>query len=205
MIDGILLLGPTGVGKTPLGQYLERHGLEGKACVHFDFGEQLRCVAARGAGSWSDVDRTFIQSVLNDGVLLERSHFHIAEKILNEFMRNKGSIHNGWVVFNGLPRHCEQAEDLSDIVEMKEVIALGCTPEVAQSRILENSGGDRTGRVDDTIERVRRKLAIYDQRTCPLIEFYRTKGVRIHDIAVRVDSHPLEIVNLMTNGSTTGL
>ncbi len=41
----ILLLGPTGSGKTPLGQALEKKGLAGRRCVHFDFGANLREIA----------------------------------------------------------------------------------------------------------------------------------------------------------------
>ncbi|MCX7427258.1 MAG: hypothetical protein NTW96_16720 [Planctomycetia bacterium] len=40
--DAMLLLGPTGSGKTPLGDLLERRGLGGRRCVHFDFGAHLR-------------------------------------------------------------------------------------------------------------------------------------------------------------------
>jgi hypothetical protein len=38
----ILPLGPTGSGKTPLGDYLEERGLFGRRCVHFDFGEKFK-------------------------------------------------------------------------------------------------------------------------------------------------------------------
>jgi adenylate kinase family enzyme len=42
----ILLLGPTGSGKTPLGQVLEERGLWGHTCMHFDFGANLREIVA---------------------------------------------------------------------------------------------------------------------------------------------------------------
>jgi adenylate kinase family enzyme len=45
--EAILLLGPTGSGKTPLGQVLERRGLWGHRCSHFDFGDNLREIVAR--------------------------------------------------------------------------------------------------------------------------------------------------------------
>ncbi len=43
----LLLLGPTGLGKTPLGLLLEARGLAGHRCVHFDFGDNLRQAVAR--------------------------------------------------------------------------------------------------------------------------------------------------------------
>jgi len=40
----VLLLGPTGAGKTPLGEMIEARGLWGMSCLHFDFGANLRAV-----------------------------------------------------------------------------------------------------------------------------------------------------------------
>ena len=42
----ILLVGPTGIGKTPLGDLMEKKGLRGCRCFHFDFGANLRVLAA---------------------------------------------------------------------------------------------------------------------------------------------------------------
>jgi|GEM_PF-132153 len=42
---GIVLLGPTGSGKTPLGQLMVERGIWGRRCVHFDFGNLLRRIA----------------------------------------------------------------------------------------------------------------------------------------------------------------
>jgi adenylate kinase family enzyme len=49
----MLLLGPTGSGKTPLGRQIERRGLGGQMFVHFDFGENLRRIVAQQSGQWS--------------------------------------------------------------------------------------------------------------------------------------------------------
>ncbi len=43
----ILLLGPTGTGKTPLGNVLAVRGWRGLPCLHFDFGANLRELVAR--------------------------------------------------------------------------------------------------------------------------------------------------------------
>ena len=40
--SAILLLGPTGSGKTPLGELMERRGFGGRRCRHFDLGDRLR-------------------------------------------------------------------------------------------------------------------------------------------------------------------
>ena len=42
-----LLLGPTGSGKTPLGDIIAQRGLWGANCRHFDFGANLRAIVQR--------------------------------------------------------------------------------------------------------------------------------------------------------------
>ena len=65
--DAILLLGPTGSGKTPLGAALEEHGVCGRQCLHFDFGENLRA-CAEGRGTLTDEEMAFLRGVLDDDV-----------------------------------------------------------------------------------------------------------------------------------------
>ena len=65
--NAVLLLGPTGAGKTPLGNYLEENGLGDCRCVHFDFGENLRMVAGGGDTSLTLSERSFVQDVLERG------------------------------------------------------------------------------------------------------------------------------------------
>ena len=46
MFEAWLIIGPTGSGKTPLGEALELAGWNGRRCLHFDLGEELRRIAA---------------------------------------------------------------------------------------------------------------------------------------------------------------
>ena len=45
-IEAILLNGPACVGKTPLGDHMQQRGILGRRCHHFDFGHELRSIAA---------------------------------------------------------------------------------------------------------------------------------------------------------------
>lgn len=45
-LPAVLLLGPTGAGKTPLGRICAQRGLWGRSCTHVDFGACLRRAAA---------------------------------------------------------------------------------------------------------------------------------------------------------------
>ena len=44
--------------------------------------------------------------------------------------------------------------------------------------------GDRAGRGDDALEEVSRRLAVFAERTEPLLDFYRERGVRVTRVAV---------------------
>lgn len=189
-LASLLLIGPTGAGKTPFGDYIEKNGMAGKRCVHFDFGHQLRSIAGDDLTP-SGLDReehAFIKEVLTGGLLLENEHFHIAGKILDSFARSRDFRREDIMVLNGLPRHEGQATDMDGIVDIQSLIVLDCTPEDVYERISRNAGGDRSSRDDDGIELVRKKLEIFSSRTEPLIEHYAKAGRGIFRIKVGVSS-----------------
>lgn len=193
-VNAVLLLGPTGAGKSPLGGLISRLGLLGRRCHHLDFGSELRAVGAGGrrSGIFTDEELRFIQGVLTEGLLLENEHFAVAKKIIQSFLNRSGFGRNDLLVLNGIPRHVGQAADISMIADIHAVIALECTPEDIILRLTNNAGGDRTGRADDHIELVRKKMAIYQDRTAPLIGHYLGQGKKIYTIAVSADTTPME-------------
>ena len=122
----ILLLGPTGSGKTPLGQLLEERGLWGTKCLHFDFGQQLRNVVRRNQsdGRFSPADIDFLRGVLESGVLLEDEQFPLARRILEAFIADRHADRRACIVLNGLPRHVGQAEAVDAMVDVQAVVHL---------------------------------------------------------------------------------
>ena len=84
--SAVLLIGPTGAGKTPLGQLLEQRGLWGLPCLHFDFGRELRRAAGEDSGLLSEAERELVGRALRTGALLEDEHFPLARKILRQFL-----------------------------------------------------------------------------------------------------------------------
>jgi len=181
----VLVVGPTGSGKTPLGQWLQEHGLWGRRCCHFDFGERLRQIVATGACQLlTPQEISFLRSVLVRGALLEDEHLSIAERILRAFIAEQQIGERDVVLLNGLPRHVGQADAIEAIVQTQAVIELACSPEVVIERIRTNTGGDRARRVDDGIEQVRSRLRLYNHRTEPLLAHYRRLGVRIETVII---------------------
>lgn len=195
--DAILLLGPTGSGKTPLGDGLAERGLFGRRCIHFDFGAQLRRVAEHGNEGLSPDDVAFVHSVLTNGALLEDDTFHIARTILETFMEEKGVNAQDLVVLNGLPRHIGQVRDVGKILNVILVVAIECKAESVHARIAGNTGGDRAERTDDSITQIERKLKIYAERTRPLLDSYRAESIPCRLVPVGVNTTPADILALL--------
>jgi adenylate kinase len=189
-VNAVLLLGPTGSGKSPLGDCLERKGLHGRRFLHFDFGEQLRAVASSPSPpvGFDAGEHCFVRGVLEKGLLLEKEHFPIALKVVDSFLRRNHFEPDDTLVLNGLPRHVGQAQDMDAVAAVGSVVVLECSPGDTQKRICTNIGGDRTARTDDDIEMVRRKLEIYRKRTAPLIDYYTAKKCTVVKIEVTPES-----------------
>ena len=190
----ILLLGPTGSGKTPLGEIIRRRGLWGTPCLHFDFGENLRQVVEGDwvEGNWPDEpigqeDREFLSELLRSGALLEDEQFPIARRILQAFLSRGGAEEDTWIVLNGLPRHAGQAREIDRILAVKVVVYLECSREMVRERIEADAGGDRAGRADDDLRSIGNKLAIFRQRTVPLVRHYLQQGARVETIGVTAE------------------
>jgi adenylate kinase family enzyme len=182
----LLLIGPTGAGKTPLGEYLQRHAFWDIPCIHFDFGQQLREVATRPPRDnlLTAADIRIVQTALATGALLEDNQFYIAGAILRGFIADHRVPDGTWVVLNGLPRHVGQAHDIQTIVSVEIVVQLACSAETILERIRTNAGSDRTGRSDDDLPAVKRRLETFQARTEPLLQHYRVTGVPIETVRV---------------------
>jgi len=195
----LLLLGPTGSGKTPLGDLIASRGLWRSTCLHFDFGDNLRRIVDRNrpddVAGRADLD--FLREVLQSGRLLEDDHFPLAERILRSFLARSSRDARTLVVLNGLPRHLGQAEAVDSILRVEAVISLSCTSEVVLERIRTNVGGDRTERDDDDPESIRRKLALFAERTAPLLDHYRAAGVGIEAVDVTATMTPHDVWELL--------
>ncbi len=187
-----VLLGPTGAGKTPLGELIEQRGLWQQRCLHFDFGANLREVVDRNRpDEWIGAGEIeFLRGVLASGALLEDEQFPLAQRVLRCFLTRHRADGQTLIVLNGLPRHAGQARAIDAVLEVRAVVHLQCSSETVLRRIRTNAGGDRTDRVDDDLEAVRKRLVLFHERTAPLLEHYRGRGARVVTVAVTADMTP---------------
>ena len=193
-VDAILLLGPTGVGKSPLGDALAQNGLFNRHCHHLDFGSELRHALSDRSRSaaYSTAELDFIQGVLEQGLLLENEHFSLARKIISLFLDRVRFSQNEVLILNGIPRHQGQARDVASLADVRALVVLECSSDDVVCRIRNNIGGDRSTRLDDHAEMIRTKLVTFRERTAPLIEQYEQLGRPIYHLAVTGTMTPAE-------------
>lgn len=85
------------------------------------------------------------------------------------------------VIFDGFPRTIPQAEALKRMLaergtEVAGMLELDVPAEMLLERLINR--GKTSGRADDNEETIRKRLAVYEQQTAPLIEWYEREGKR---------------------------
>lgn len=185
-VDAVLLLGPTGSGKSPLGDHFAQNGFLGKKAHHLDFGAELRSILLCNIPSpiYTAPEIAFVKGVLEQGLLLENRHFPLARKIIVSFLDRSGFSSNDVLVLNGIPRHAGQAKDISTIAAIRTLILLECSSDSVFFRLKGNVGGDRTGRSDDDGALVDAKLRLFHERTAPLVDHYRNAEAMIISVKI---------------------
>ncbi len=182
----LLLVGPPGAGKSPLGDALERR----TGWIHFDLGARLRAIAGgEDDHGLSDGEQAFVRDLLAADALFPDDQFPLVRQIVQTFLCRRPSATG--VVLNGLPRTVGQAERLRELLDIRRVVVLECRPDLAAARVGQRRAGatdDHAGRPDDEPDRFRQRLEIYERETPPLIELYRTRGVGILTLAVGPDT-----------------
>lgn len=191
----LLLLGPTGSGKSPLGDEIERRGFAGRRAVHLDFGAVLRSVASggRAPAGLLDAEVEAIRASLASGALFEDGDLPMIFKLIEGFAADRGLGAGDLLVLNGLPRHPEQADGLAGGLAVVRVVLLEATVEVIRERMRLDPGGDRSGRTDDSPDTVERRLVDFRERTLPLADHYRRRGVPVHVIPVTASATAREM------------
>jgi adenylate kinase len=162
----IVLFGGPGAGKGTQAVLLsERFGL-----IHLSTGDMLRKEIASG----SEIGQ-LAQQIISKGELM--SDELVIEMIRQQISKNADA--KGFI-FDGFPRTQAQAHALDALLEEKKTkisafTALEVDTGELTDRLLKR--GEISGRSDDSsIEVIQNRIAVYNQKTAPIIEYYRTQG-----------------------------
>jgi adenylate kinase family enzyme len=202
-----LLVGPTGSGKSPLGDEIERRGLGGRRCVHFDFGAVLRSIAA-GPGvrpGLGEAEVEAIRASLASGALFEDRDLAMIVKIVEGFVAARSLGPGDLLVLNGLPRHVRQAERLEGLFDVELVVELEADAAVVRERMRLDPDGERTGRLDGSAAAVDRRVAEYFERTRPLLAHYRERGVRLVSLPVSASTRAGDLYRAVAAAAIAGI
>jgi adenylate kinase len=166
----IALFGPPGSGKgTQSKLILEKYGLN-----YISTGDILRQEIAEatplGLEAKSIIDRGCL---IDDEIIIK-----IIEKCINAFPHSKG------ILFDGFPRTGVQCCMLEALLEkintsLKGMIFLDVPEEELRRRMLERA--QISGRSDDNIDTINRRLEEYREKTLPVMAFYAERG-KVHHI-----------------------
>ena len=90
-----------------------------------------------------------------------------------------GKEHKG-VIFDGFPRTIPQAEALKKMLaerghSVAAMIELYAPEDILMARLLNR--GKEQGRSDDNEETIKKRLAVYNTQTAPLIDWYKAEGL----------------------------
>ena len=164
----IVIFGAPGSGKGTQSEILIRN----RGLFHISTGDVLRDNIRRG----TELGAT-AKAYIEQGQLIPDE---LMVSILADVLDANREAATQGVIFDGFPRTIAQAEALEDMLgergtSVTLVLGLEVPEEELINRILER--GRLTGRSDDNLETVKKRLDVYHNQTSPLKEFYNERGL----------------------------
>lgn len=164
----LVIFGAPGSGKGTQSEHLiQNYGL-----YHISTGDVLRDNIKRGTEQGK-----IAEQFINDGKLIPDE---LMIKILADVLdKNVDATRNG-VIFDGFPRTIEQAKALKVMLaergtQVNIVIGLEVPEEELIERLVKR--GKDSGRADDNLETIQKRLVVYHNQTSPLRDFYIAEGL----------------------------
>lgn len=179
----VLIFGAPGSGKgTQSEELIRRYGFR-----HISTGELLRAEIK----AQTELGQA-AAGYINKGHLVPDSLIvDMMEKLISTLVDTEG------IIFDGFPRTIPQAEAMETMLahhgwKVDIVLNLQVPEEMLIERLLNR--GKISGRSDDNIETIRKRLDVYANETAPLVDFFTRKNVlhnvvgtgTIEEIALRI-------------------
>lgn len=179
----VLIFGAPGSGKgTQSEELIRRYGFR-----HISTGELLRAEIK----AQTELGQA-AAGYINEGHLVSDSLIvDMMEKLISTLVDTEG------IIFDGFPRTIPQAEAMETMLahhgwKVDIVLNLQVPEEMLIERLLNR--GKISGRSDDNIETIRKRLDVYANETAPLVDFFTRKNVlhnvvgtgTIEEIALRI-------------------
>lgn len=162
----IIICGAPGCGKgTQSDLIVEKYTLK-----HLSTGDLLREEIAKKSKLGIEAE-----SFISKGNLVpDKMIFDILSKAIEEQTKNSKGI-----ILDGFPRNVAQAEALETLMtklnkEITLLIDLKVDNEELINRLLIR--GETSGRCDDNLETIQKRLEVYENKTAPVSDFYKNKN-----------------------------
>ena len=161
----LVLLGAPGSGKGTQAARLREH----LQVPHISTGELLRAAVAAG----TDLGRK-AKAVMESGALVSDE---IVLGMLEE--RLTAGDTGGGFILDGYPRNLAQANALDALLaRLGQPVDIAVQLDVDADKLIDRLAGraQAEGRADDSPDAVRNRLAVYNEATAPVVDFYRNAG-----------------------------
>ena len=158
----LVLFGAPGSGKgTQSARLIDEFGLH-----HISTGEVLRDHIKRQTELGNIADKYISEGQLIPDDLM----ISILDEVLEKEAKGKAGV-----IFDGFPRTIPQAEALKELLQKRgtdlhAVVGLEVPEEELIERMLNR--GKETGRADDNMETIKKRLDVYHNQTSPLRDYY---------------------------------
>ena len=162
----VVIFGPPGAGKgTQSEGIIEKYKL-----AHIPTGDLLRAEIS-GHTQLGAIAKSFIDKgeLVPDDTIIG-----MIDNKIESLSDAKG------VIFDGFPRTVAQAEALDSLLsEHKSKVSVMLNLEVEKPELVERLllRGKTSGRSDDNLETIEKRISVYNEQTTPVIDYYKKSGV----------------------------
>ncbi|XP_063681270.1 adenylate kinase isoenzyme 1-like [Bolinopsis microptera] len=172
------VIGGPGSGKgTQCEMLVQKFGV-----AHFSSGDLLRAEVASGSERGQNLSATMAEGKL---VSMDVVIQLLREAVDKSFAEHPDKI----ILLDGFPREIEQATKFEEkICAATYVLSFECSQEEMTKRLL--SRALTSGRVDDNIETIKKRLVTFETATAPVLEHYKAAG-RLVNVSAEADKQTI--------------